>query len=665
MLEIPEKIKEKLNENYSHKNIRIHFPNGEREDITNENIIYESFRMKESMCSRKKWKLGLCEAKSIQFECFGVEDIKGCEIEAGIEIDTQETAIEIEQEFPNKGDTYTYTFEEPYSGEIIIKTTGKEQTGGDLVPWQYIVICEGQDGTEHHEQAHKFGIFAFEVENAVKIDIIFYLSTTLHSIYFSGAAYSYSIPCGRYVIDSCKQQNDSCRRKVIAYDALYSGNLDKDLSDIGITRPNEHGYVTVGTHPGMNYAGFFRFNINHYLRMFAFNSKMSGTAQELGEYAGTFQEESAEEKTIAIQGSIPDSIGVTVYAKDKVFTPRQESVTNFGLSSSLRLQEYDIAVRNIIRETCRKHGISIDDVTKMPNPVVIDITAAGSSTARPYMTPGLLTEWSDFTGIEKLTMQVPLRIEVCRVETDGKKTVIETAVFGECPELQMYSYPAKSLLNYTMKENTKITSYRSFLGSVLELMGKFGRIDRTTGRLEYVQLGNEPFRIERDMYTEVWTEEYITKTYGAVNAKYTDMEGKTQIMLYKFGTGENTYYMHDNAILNAVMLTKEEVEEILRKLAAQIQGISMTPFELTGRAVPYLEAGDMLKIDTEAGEVTTYLLQREMAGIISLKDTMKNSIEELAKEEVNTTQTIIDASASSGSGEIGWATDEDILDLFG
>ena len=87
MLNIPEEVKELYRQNSIRKNLRIDFPNGERTNLTNENLLAESFSFTESICSQSSLKFGLCEASVVEFECFGVEDIKGCKIEVYQEID--------------------------------------------------------------------------------------------------------------------------------------------------------------------------------------------------------------------------------------------------------------------------------------------------------------------------------------------------------------------------------------------------------------------------------------------------------------------------------------------------------------------------------------------------------------------------------------------------
>lgn len=74
-----------------HKEIRIHFPNGELPDIWNDNIVQESFSFTESVCSSDSFKFGLCEAAEVTFETVNIkENISGCKIEVFFEIDVSD-----------------------------------------------------------------------------------------------------------------------------------------------------------------------------------------------------------------------------------------------------------------------------------------------------------------------------------------------------------------------------------------------------------------------------------------------------------------------------------------------------------------------------------------------------------------------------------------------
>ena len=87
MLNIPESVKTLFKRDGVRKNFRVHFPNGELSDITNENVVQESVKFTESLCSQDVLKFGLTEASVIEFETVGIGNMYGMTIECGIEID--------------------------------------------------------------------------------------------------------------------------------------------------------------------------------------------------------------------------------------------------------------------------------------------------------------------------------------------------------------------------------------------------------------------------------------------------------------------------------------------------------------------------------------------------------------------------------------------------
>ena len=80
MLNIPEPIKELFKRDNVLKNLRVTFPNGEHDDITNDQIIKESMSFTESLATGAPVVFGLCEASVISFECVGVDNINGMQI---------------------------------------------------------------------------------------------------------------------------------------------------------------------------------------------------------------------------------------------------------------------------------------------------------------------------------------------------------------------------------------------------------------------------------------------------------------------------------------------------------------------------------------------------------------------------------------------------------
>lgn len=105
MLNIPASVKTLFKTDGTRKNFRVHFPNGEFSDITNENIVREAVRFTESMCSQSTFRFGLSEASVIEFETVGIGNMYGCIIECAYEIDTSSlSAADISSIQSNPGD---------------------------------------------------------------------------------------------------------------------------------------------------------------------------------------------------------------------------------------------------------------------------------------------------------------------------------------------------------------------------------------------------------------------------------------------------------------------------------------------------------------------------------------------------------------------------------
>lgn len=100
MLNIPEAVKDLYKEDNVKKNFRVVFPDGQFPDITNKDIVAESVKFTESMCSTDVLRYGVAEDSVIEFETVGIGNMYGMRIQCFNEIDvstlTAEEIAEIE-----------------------------------------------------------------------------------------------------------------------------------------------------------------------------------------------------------------------------------------------------------------------------------------------------------------------------------------------------------------------------------------------------------------------------------------------------------------------------------------------------------------------------------------------------------------------------------------
>lgn len=76
MLNIPDIVKNVIKNEYTVKNHRIKFLDIDKADLTNNNLVYDSFSFDESVCSQDQFAFGLSEASCVQFETVDTDDYK-------------------------------------------------------------------------------------------------------------------------------------------------------------------------------------------------------------------------------------------------------------------------------------------------------------------------------------------------------------------------------------------------------------------------------------------------------------------------------------------------------------------------------------------------------------------------------------------------------------
>lgn len=222
----PQVIVELLQSDSVYKNIRVHFPDGEHEDITNKDIVTESVKFSESLCSQNDFKLGLCESPSIEFETVGIGNIQGATIECTLEIDVadkfynQTQTVEAIRLNPESTPAwYDHIFDKGYA--YVDKVTGY---GNESCLVEYLV--NGETVTEYATHSDD-GYFHIEKNDVIRIVINGTIggARTLYGnfidadLYYAEdiGRYVYPIKYGTFVVDSCKRTNEVTHRRVIAY----------------------------------------------------------------------------------------------------------------------------------------------------------------------------------------------------------------------------------------------------------------------------------------------------------------------------------------------------------------------------------------------------------------------------------------------------------------
>lgn len=182
-------------------------------------------------------------------------------------------------------------------------------------------------------------------------------------------------------------------------------------------------------------------------------------------------------------------------------------------------------------------------------------------------------------------------------------------------------------------EATSISG-KDILTSICELNGVFGHINRN-GKFEYVALAKSKdylypsyelypsgtvypinYAISQSIYYSCEYEDFETKFISKLQIKQEENDVGTIV-----GNGTNCYVIEDNLLVYGK--SADEMQEIAEKLYDKIEGINYRPFKAKLKGNPCLVVGDIVKFHTKKKTVDSYILERTLKGIQSLKDTFE------------------------------------------
>lgn len=165
--------------------------------------------------------------------------------------------------------------------------------------------------------------------------------------------------------------------------------------------------------------------------------------------------------------------------------------------------------------------------------------------------------------------------------------------------------------------------------AICEINGVFGHINRE-GLFEYITLGNQSvYDISTSMYSKFEHEEYQVQTIDKLQIR--EESGDIGVVV---GSGSNDYIIEDNFLVYGK--SSADLTTIATNILGVIDNISFVPCRIDCIGNPCVEVGDYISITKRNEEtVYTYVLQRSMKGIQSLKDGYVANGDEVYPDDVN------------------------------
>ena len=593
MISVPQDIKHYLHYDHRYKNIRIHFPNGERSDICNNLIVKDSVSFKESLCSQNTLKFGLCESPVFECEVVGVGNIKGATIEVYCE-------VECRYETPDavwKPDLHMYVYPIRY-GVFIIDSCQRQADMNHRKIVAYNAVAVGDWGVGLIERT-KFNFNSdytpnmgfFFASNGVpmvqnlcdKTEVNWALSTytrnyaititpeiyeVTDSLICTAHCYRYTwTTSGDYDLYRCGLKSDAMARKaeiqakadrvITARGLLTEAHVSQIkamcLPHFCLFRDNENG-----TNTGEFYYAFGTFeNIYPYINNFYSN----------GSY------------TTRMYYYVPADFTVT--RRYRWMDPVTHSYT---------YREVDI--------------------------LHFDYTLTGDT--KLYK----LNYKSDYSYLRYYKFNFPVL-----PQTINGKTVYKP-VYDE--------FDMKSQAEAFVNLFGMMAMFTRDGGAALTTLKR--QFNLAPGESLYPGSGVYPSGVTGGSiypkdYQTCWYDDEYSKPFGLVTCLYKDSNNDDNLFnLYLTGFDENsdpdsykTYDLSDNAIIKAGVWTLSEIQNFCEIIAGNIEGVSYMPVDFVGRGLPYVEAGDTFEILTRSNDsITTIVLDKTTTGEQTLTDSYKS-----------------------------------------
>ena len=581
MLNIPSTVKTLFKTDGVRKNFRVHFPNGELSDLTNSDIVQESVKFTESLCSQDVLKFGLTESSVIEFETVGVANMYGMTIECGCEIDLSSlSAAEI-----------TAIASGTWDGTYV--STGDSDIGYAYFRVPYGVFRVESCARDHQAMTHR-KVKAY-TENYKNISMP-------------------TIEQWKLATQSCSNTyQPDINRLMLSY--IYDNDLSS-LIDSGRAVVGSSVSAVQVTQPTNAYTGG---NCMHesgneypvcYIGYDYYTFYLQGGVQPADDSLYSLSLNGAADMIESVCNAIE-----TLTQSD----PIDYEASGYASLKDLLFQKAHYAFPKIYFQGIRNDGWSA------PSRRSFGIKSDEFTLFYPYV-----------NNSQRFYIWVPYEVRLWLNNPHNGGSLnppdVTVTLSGSAPTLDQITETSPvnmplqigstNTINYVSKlySYTFEDSYDSsdLLNSILELQAAFLAPDRLGGN-KIVRLSNtSPVSVSPGEYMRMWWDEYDVLPIGSVMYSYAEKKGSPQVTTYQFGPGLSIYDMTDNDVLSVLKAaTPSTIETLLdSSFIPYLDPIAFTPVDLNMKGLPYIEAGDYLAVTAGDGTIArSFNLRQEISGV--------------------------------------------------
>lgn len=606
MLTVPDSIKDLLHLDSCKKNIRIHFPNGERQDICNDLIVKDSVSFTESLCSQNSLKFGLCESPVFECEVVGVSNITGATIEVSCEVFCDSSVSGAEWRL----DLEHYIYSLPYGTFFIAEA--KRQS--DMI----------------HRKITAYNANFYRDNSNELTELIYRMAKT------SSWTYTPNIYASNMMLSSF-----SSKSRGMTYTEITNVYNNALYVPVAVSEITTAPMSTVRRRYGI-------FAICKAVRTGATRDSL------------VFTEYPKANKTIddirnLILGEHPTTdktwySGLFLkWAKNNYWDKCGASVNYIDYGQSL-VSPPDSWINQVADELVALSNVHYIYGFKNDTSQAIDA---------PYNLYAIVPYAIDFGFINVDTTPISVTFNYEPIVFRDKDDIHFYSVSGFPSYYLSIQTVAKKIKDYHgvtqtwwYIDQTKIDYIKAFIDAI-ELSGRLGYVDHYNAfnlidlkqqfglnpsdtlypSLSLFPEGVTGGKLLPQDYQTCWYEDNYTKPYGMVLCDYKNTNNE-EVIYYHYLTGydattpRSTYLVYDisdNGIIKDKTWTASQIEEICTTIASNLEGVTYMPVEFIGRGLPYVEAGDTFEILTKSNDsITTIVLNRTLTGEQVLTDSYKS-----------------------------------------
>ena len=659
MIDVPVLVKDALRDGRRLKEYRFNvLKNDGSIDFTidNANLVYESVKFDERMCSGDTLKFGLCEGSSLEFQYFDKVNITGRQIQSFIDVQYEAQVVTIDQ-----SESYTISNAADYVVTVPANSIRFDlvyEENGGLISTR-TVYASTSEQTINFNNCSVGDEISISASGSVSIRIS-----------PKGGMLWHTIPMGYFKVKKCSRQASTGIQKITAYNKLQSDYLDANIIQAATPTPSDYLDGKIATY-ALRRTLLADYSISYYEK-----DKTAVTIPEatvLGDMMG------AQDVTFKIQGdnntywprvttapycwattNVLSNVYLSVGALQEYQWDLSAQVSYLHLMFSMVIIDYENVWEAfkgyLYKIACARvefYDGSSRDTYYYTTPELYEYAvAAGATKVRK------ISEMTNLYNVRSINFDTPSKFEAVRLE--GQTIIVgytynnnelpysmATAMEDQVYQIAYSDMDEEDLIRVPITDIQDVT-LRQIMSATYELTCKFGKLDRQTDYFYGVELnesalypldtlypsdslypGGMSEASYKSWYSKLWTDTLGAQTFRKLIITYKGLDENNMPtdMIYEKTVnagGTTDYNMSDNWLLKNQVWTEQQIEDYADSMAAKMEDLTWFPFEMWAAGLPYLETGDMIEIIVGDDTYTSYILQRQLSGIQNLQDTYIN-----------------------------------------